>query len=48
MLIGEFAEQENYTTRRRFQDKWGRSVTLNQRFKDKENLETWEKTQFFI
>jgi len=34
--IGGFCGTEgNHATWRRFQDKWGRSATLNQRFKDK-------------
>jgi len=35
--IGGFCRTEgNHATWRRFQDKWGRSATLNQRFKDKD------------
>ena len=35
--IGDFCRMGgNHTTWRRFQDKWGRSATLNRRFKDKD------------
>ena len=37
MSIGGFCRTKgNHATWRRFQDKWGRSATLNRRFKDKD------------
>jgi len=34
--MGVFGTRGNHATWRRFQDKWGRSATLNRRFKDKD------------
>jgi len=34
--LGDCGTGGNHTTWRRFQDKWGRSITLNRIFKDKD------------
>jgi len=52
--LGVFEKEGSHATWRRFQDKWGRSATLNKRFKDKdrwfrgEPRDLREKSNFHI